>query len=155
MKKFCDEQCPFSDSETVLSQKLVKCIVCTHSPASTPRCAQACPVGCVAALSARPCALCWALCCAPCRTPAPCAPCAPARLRLLAPACAPALSLCPCQDTISLGNSPIQFYTNFFFIHFFPFISSYWKIQNIYIYIYIFSFNSGPFCPKFPQNLMI
>ena len=50
------EQCPISDSETVLSQKLVKCTVCTHSPASIPRRAQ------------------W-----PCRTPAPPMPhtCAP------------------------------------------------------------------------------
>ena len=25
----------------------------------------------------------------------------------------------------------------------------------IYIYTFFFLFNSGPFCPKFPQNLLI
>ena len=39
LKNFCDEQCPISDSETVLSQKLSKCTMCTATaqPACTGR----------------------------------------------------------------------------------------------------------------------
>ena len=51
------EQCLISDLETVLSQKLVKCTVCTHSLASTPRRAQwSCRSAARAPLRAVPCA---------------------------------------------------------------------------------------------------
>ena len=81
-KNFYDEQCPNSDSETVLSQKLVKCIVCTHSPSSTARCAQARPGAPTCAPSA------------PVPLPALPVPLHPAPLR---PAPLPA----PCRDPVS------------------------------------------------------
>ena len=132
------EQCPISDSETVPSQKRVKCTVCTHNPASTPRCTQARP-GVVSWLGppavsqrrARPCALCRA----PCHAPAPPVPRAQ---HPRDPTCVP--SAPAGHNTLSLGSSPIQFCTK--------------KKIVFFSYIY-FSFNYGPFCPKFPQHLLI
>ena len=94
-EKFCDEQCPKSDSGTVLSQKLAKCTMCTATvqPTRTGRTCVAVSQpaqrrvvvgppgrftapGCsVAAPRARPCVL--------CRTPAPSVPRACAQRLLL------------------------------------------------------------------------
>ena len=103
------EQCPKSDSETVLSPKTrVKCTVCTHSSASAPRRALAscrgrasrpyhrpgarvAAQGCrIAAPSAPPCALCLRA-----RSPSAPAPNAPVPSALEPSAPAPSAPACP------------------------------------------------------------
>ena len=108
------EQCPKSDSVTVLSQKLAKCTMCTVTaqparpallrPCAPPTCLRAVPHA-PARAPVRP---------APPREPVPRAP---ARARAARPAFPPLA----CHNTISLGSSPIQFCTKFFFRFFFVF----------------------------------
>ena len=128
------EQCPNSDSETVLSQKLVKCTVCTHTaqPArqgahrhaqartGTPKRAQARP----GARSGRVVAAQPAVSQRPARAPARC----PARLRparLGLPYCAPKprSSSAPAPflrapPYAQMGSSPFQCLHHFFFSRF-------------------------------------
>ena len=89
------EQCPISDSKIVLSQKLVKCTMCTHSPASTPRQAHwPCRNAARAPLRAMPRA-----CAPPCRAPTPCL--APLRASACAPSACASSAYRPCEPPLA------------------------------------------------------
>ena len=151
-----------------MSQKLVKCIMCTHRPASMPRCVQARTGTHWRRVVAKPPS---GVAAPGCRVVAPHAPlramplaCAPrdARLRArlpsvrassarapnaLAPSARAPNALAPSarapnapasHNTLSLGSSPIQLCTK---IYLFIFVVSLYIY--IYIYIYIYSFISS------------
>ena len=143
------EHCPNSDSETVLSKKLVKCTVCTHTAQpvhpGTHRHAKARAVA-VSWLPSRPCRSARLQCLSASRAPLHAVP--SSMPHACAPHAAPSLAQrpraqCPSASAPAPSAYAPRLMLKWAVAHFsvctifFSFLSSYWKIpKNIYTYFF-------------------
>ena len=154
------KQCPNNDSETVLSQKLVKCIVCTHTAqparpgarrhsqvcAGTPRRAQCRVVAAQPVVSERQVAV-WRVPARYVSRHAPPVPRAqrpraqrPNSQRPSAQRPAPSAQRLHAPPNAQMGNSPFQCLHHFFY----PFFPAIGKCPKILYSSIFFSFSSTP-----------